>query len=72
MEIFWLISDEARVKLIQLQAGYKKKPTLDIARDKAPWEVEPPSPHIDTEIESPEEIGQLMRQPPSRSRGRDG
>ena len=72
MEVFWLISDEARVKLIQFQAGFEDKPALDMAQEKAPWEKEPTKPHIDTAIETLEDIDKIMRKPPSRSRDANG
>jgi len=66
MEIFWLISDEARVKLIQYQhRRYKTK--LDMAGRQAPWERKPPSPRIPVRTGmTDDELSDFMERPPSR------
>jgi len=66
MEIFWLISDEARIKLIQYQhRRYKTK--LDMAGRKAPWERKPPSPRIPVHTGmTDDELSDFMERPPSR------
>jgi len=65
-EIFWRISQEARVKLIQYQAEiHKDKPALDMAKQKAPWELETPRPEIPVHTDmSEEELDKFMRRKP--------
>ena len=58
--IFWCLEPGAQALLMQFQwneYGYR----LEVPRL-------PKDTHIDTEIESPEEIGKIMRQAPSKSR----
>jgi len=66
VEIFWLISQEARVALIDYQhRRYKTK--LDLAGRKAPWELEPPRPEIPVRTGMTEdELRGFMERPPSR------
>lgn len=65
-ELFWIISQEARVKQIKLQAeSHKDKPALDMASRKAPWELEPPRPEIPVNSDmTEEEIDRFMRHKP--------
>lgn len=65
-ELFWIISQEARVKLIQLQAEcHKDKPTLDMAGRKAPWQQDIPRPEIPVRTDmTEEETDHFMRQKP--------
>ncbi len=59
--LWWCLEAEAQALLMQFQwdtHGYR----LQIP-------PEPRSGNIDTEIESPEEIGRIIRRAPSRSRG---
>ena len=66
MQIFWLIDEKARIKLIKLQAKlHKDKPTLDMFGWKAPWEMKPPKPKIPVNIDMDEiELEKFMRQKP--------
>ena len=65
-ELFWLISPEARVKLIQLQADrHKDKPTLEMAARKAPWELKVPKPAIPARTDmNDNELDKFMRSKP--------
>ena len=68
MQIFWLIDQQARVKLMQLQAElYKDKPTLDIARQKPPWELPNKTPEIPVATDmTDDQLGKFIKQPPNR------
>lgn len=70
LEVFWLVSQEARIKLIQYQAEqHKDKPALDMAGRKAPWELESPRSEIPVRTDMTEkELGKFMRQRPKGPR----
>lgn len=70
-ELFWLVSQEARVRLIQFQAArHKDKPVLDMAHRKAPWELESPTPAIPVHTGmTNEETDRFMRQKPHPGAG---
>lgn len=72
--LFWCLKPEAQALLMQYQAEHHEdKPALDIASQKAPWQLPSPKPEIPLMTEEElEEVDRLMRQPPSRSRGKDG
>lgn len=65
-ELFWLVSQEARVQLILLQAArHKDKPALDMAHRKAPWELELPRPEIPVRPGmTKDELDKFMRSKP--------
>ncbi len=59
--LFWIISQEARVKLCQFQFDcYQTK--LAIANSKAPWEEKPPVPKIPVQVD--ENDIKMMELPP--------
>ncbi len=72
MEVFWLVSQEARVRLILLQAArHKDKPVLDMAHRKAPWEMESPKPKIPVHTDmTKDELDRFMRSKPKGVRRR--
>ena len=72
MEVFWLVSQEARIQLIQFQAArHKDKPHLDMANRKVPWDLELPRQAIPVQTDmTEEELDKLMRQKPkTKARG---
>ena len=70
--LFWEISQEGRIKLMQYQAeNHKDKLALDMASRKAPWELELPRPEIPAKTDmTEEEVDHFMRQRPHP--GKDG
>ena len=68
-KLFWLIDQEARVKLILLQAQHKDKPALDMAGRKAPWELDIPRPEIPVRTDmTKDELDKFMRSKPRGGR----
>lgn len=65
MILWWCLDPEQQAALIQFQwDNYHEKLEIPPMTYKGVW--------LEVAIENPSEIGRLMRQPPSRSRGRDG
>ncbi len=66
MKIWWKITDRERRALIRLQLKMFNSSL------NPPAPEERPPVHVEGEIETPEEIDRIIRQPPSRSHDKDG